>query len=168
MYEVKRDFRILLKFGQRQHIESFRHEGLLYMNSSDYFSKLEDDHVRTDRFEGTDQIQQPHDFAHIRVEAVDDGKVLWIKPEDLAGPVLFNFGRSCHNIFCMFAVGHPRDGFSVDERNFAFGDSFVIVLNTQAFIDRICAAAVVAGFECQYGPIEYYDVNAHSGLPLAT
>jgi hypothetical protein len=48
-------------------------------------------------------------------------------------------------------------------RNLAFGDSFIIVLNTQAFIDRVCAAAVVAGFECQYRPIEYYDVNTHSG-----
>ncbi|TDY21959.1 hypothetical protein B0G81_2204 [Paraburkholderia sp. BL6665CI2N2] len=163
MYEVTRDWQILLKFGQRQHIESFHREGLLYMNPSHYFSILEDDHVRADRFESTDQIQQPHDFAHIRVEAVDDGKVIWIKPEDLVGPVLFNFGRPDHNIFCMFAVGHPGDDFIVDERNFAFGDSFIIVLNTQAFIDRVCAAAVVAGFECQYGPIEYYDVNTHSG-----
>jgi hypothetical protein len=163
MYETKQDWLMLLKFGQRQHIESFRHEGLLYMNSSAYFSILEGDHVRTDRFEGTDQIQQPHDFAHIRVEAVDDGKVLWIKPEDLAGPVLFNFGRSYHNIFCMFAVGHSAEDFRVDERNFAFGDSFIIVLNTQAFIDRVCAAAVATGFECHYRPIEYYDVNTHSG-----
>src|ERR1700691_3143194 len=115
MYEVRRDWQILLKFGKRQHIESFRREGVLYMNSSHYFSVLEDDHVRTDRFEGTDQIQQPHDFAHIRVESVDDGKVLWIKPEDLGGPVLLNFGRSSHNIFCMFAVGHAGNGFFVDE-----------------------------------------------------
>jgi hypothetical protein len=160
---VKRDWQMLLKFGQRQHIESFRNNGLLHMNPSDYFSALEDDHVRTDRFEGTDQIQQPHDISHIRIEAIDEGNVFWLRPRDLAGPVLLNFGRSRYNIFCMFSVENPGDGLFVDERNFAFGDSFIIVLNTQAFIDRVCTAAAAVGFCCEYKPIEYYDVATHSG-----
>lgn len=115
MSEMKQDWHVLLKFGQRQHIESFRHDGLLYMNSSDYFSILEDDRVRADRFEGTDRIHQPRDFAHIRIEAADSS-VFLLKPEDLAGPVLLNFGRPRCNIFCMFSVGDPRNGLQVEER----------------------------------------------------
>jgi len=158
---VNRDWQMLLKFGQRQHIESFRNDGLLHMNSSDYFSTIENDHVRADRFEGTDQIQQPHDILHIRIETGD--KVFLLKPQDLAGPVLVNFGRSRYNIFCMFSIGNPADGFFVDERNFAFGDSFTIVLNTQAFVDRVCAAAAALGLDCEYRQIEYYDGATHSG-----
>jgi Pentapeptide repeats (8 copies) len=40
----------------------------------------------------------------------------------------------------MFAVTETA-GFSVDERCFEFGDSFIIVLDTQAFVDRLSAAA---------------------------
>jgi len=163
MCEMKQDWQTLLKFGERQHIESFRRDGLLHMNSSDYFSTLEGDHVRTDRFEGTDQIQQPHSILQIRIEDAENGKVFLLKPEDLGGPMLVNFGRSRYNIFCMFAAGNKGDGFLVDKRNFAFGDSFIIVLNTQAFVDRVCAAAAAANFDCQYRPIEYYDVGMHSG-----
>jgi len=161
MCEMKQDWQTLLKFGERQHIESFRRDGLLHMNSSDYFSTLEGDHVRTDRFEGTDQIQQPHSILQIRIEDAENGKVFLLKPEDLGGPMLVNFGRSRYNIFCMFAAGNKGDGFLVDKRNFAFGDSFIIVLNTQAFVDRVCAAAAAANFDCQYRPIEYYDVIGH-------
>jgi hypothetical protein len=63
----------------------------------------------------------------------------------------------------MFSVTAPTDGPFVDERNYAFGDSFIIVLNTQEFINRACAAAHAAGFNFSSGLITYYDKKAYSG-----
>jgi hypothetical protein len=63
----------------------------------------------------------------------------------------------------MFAVTLAVDAPLVDEQAFGFGDSFVLVLNTQEFISRTCKAARSAGFRCMYGLIEYYDVDGYSG-----
>jgi hypothetical protein len=155
---------VLLKFGQRQHLEEFRKNGLLYLNPEKYFTDLEDDIVRGDRFEGTDQIHQPKDIRHLRIENNVTGSVVMIGPEDLAGPISVRFSKSppC-NLFCMFSGTKPVDGPFVSERNFGFGDSFILVLNTQKFIDRICTTAKKAGFGYTYGPVEYYDADGYSG-----
>jgi hypothetical protein len=43
---------VLFKFGERTYLEEFRN-GILHMNPQRYFSKRENDCVRTDRFEGS-------------------------------------------------------------------------------------------------------------------
>jgi hypothetical protein len=155
---------VLLKFGQRQHLEEFRRDGLLYMNPQQYFADLEGDLARGDRFEGTDQILQPKDIRHIRIEDNVSGEVVMIRPEDMAGPVSIGLGkRPACNLFCMFAVTKPVDGPFVDERCFGFGESFTLVLNTQEFINRICAAARAAGFGYAHGLVQYYDADGYSG-----
>ncbi|MGH7039541.1 MAG: hypothetical protein ACREE4_18830, partial [Stellaceae bacterium] len=51
----------------------------------------------------------------------------------------------------------------LDERNFAFGDSFVLVLNTQEFINRIDKAVRLARLCGDYNLVEYYDIEKLSG-----
>jgi len=51
---------LLLKLGQREHMEQFR-KGLLYMNPLKYFRDLESDPARADRYEGATHIFQPKD-----------------------------------------------------------------------------------------------------------
>ena len=154
---------VLLKYGKREHLEEFR-DGLLYMNSEDYFSRLEGDTVRADHFEGTDEIHQPSAIKELRIENNIDGRIVVIVPKDLAGPIKIRFGkRPLSNIFCMFAVTAPKDSPFVDEQNYAFGDSFIVILNTQEFIDRACAAAHAGGFNFSSGLITYYDEKVYSG-----
>jgi len=157
------DWAVLLKFGTRAHLEQFREDGLLYMNPQAYFSKLEDDLVRKDRFEGTDKIFQPNDLKHLTIESNVDGKKIVIKPSDMAGPLRISMGKSACNVYCMFSVTRPMIGDAIDKRNQAFGDSFAIVLNTQEFLARVCSAAETAHFTCEYRLVEYYDPNVHSG-----
>ncbi len=156
---------ILLKFGQREHLQAFRETGLLYMNSQRYFAErgLASDAVRADRFEGSDRIIQPWDIKRMTFSQ-KDGPPLEILPPQFVGPVLISFGGDhAWNIFCMFALTYPFPSTLIDERNFAFGDSFIMVLNTQAFIDRTRKAAVAAGFGWKCGPVEYLDYEKHSG-----
>jgi hypothetical protein len=158
------DWMILLKFGKRQHLEEFRRDGLLYLNSQTYFANLEADLVRSDRFEGTDRIIQPKDLKCMTIESNIDGTKIVIPSDQLVGPVLLASGkRAPCNIYCMFAVTEPSIGPFVDERNFEFGDSFVLVLNTQEFLDRVSSAVRAAGFRHDYRRVEYYDAETHSG-----
>jgi hypothetical protein len=154
---------VLLKFGKRPHLEQFRNHGLLYMNPQNYFSKLDGDLARNDRFEGTDKVFQPNALKHLVIENNVDGTKIVIRPADMAGPLLMSMGKSSCNVYCMFSVTSVTPGFAVDVRNHAFGDSFTIVLNTQEFLDRVCSAAKVANFTCEYRLVEYYDPHTHSG-----
>jgi hypothetical protein len=152
---------ILFKFGRREHLEQFRSCGLLCMRHQQYFREIESDETRSDRFETTDRIVQPNALGQLTVESAS--KRFVIKPDDLVGPVLISLAKSPCNIYCMFAVTQPVTGLLVDKRNFGFGDSFLIVLNTQTFLGRVFSAAKSRGFSCQASLVEYYDDQNYSG-----
>jgi hypothetical protein len=65
MLEPERAIYGLLKFGDRQHLEELRNEGLLYMRSLAEFAKLESDMARGDCFEGTTRIFQPKHIKNL-------------------------------------------------------------------------------------------------------
>jgi hypothetical protein len=150
---------VLLKFGQRDHLEQLREGGVVYMNPQTYFAKLEADALRSDRFEGADRIIQPNALKRLIVQSNVDARKLTIPASQLRGPLRLSLGPC--NIYCMFAVTEPAR-FSVDERCFGFGDSFVIVWDTQAFVDRLTAAARAVHLDLQYRLVEY-DPNVLSG-----
>ena len=49
----------LLKFGEKEHIQELRNNGLLYMNTLAAFTQLESNMARGDCFEGSTTIIQP-------------------------------------------------------------------------------------------------------------
>jgi len=156
---------ILLKMGQREHLEQFRKRGLLYMNSSRYFAEkeLKGDSVRWDRFEGTDRVIQPSELKKMTITQKDKPPLV-VPGSQFVGPILIAFGRQhAWNVFCMFALRYPFKSPLVDDRNLTFGDSFVVVLNTMEFLKRASRAAVKAGFNWRSGPVEYRDYETHSG-----
>jgi hypothetical protein len=152
----------LLKFGDRCWLEKFR-SGQLYLNTWKHYAELEDDPVRADRLENIDVIVQPRDLRSVRFTDPKTGQVIELR-EHLSGPLLINKGIRAYNVFCVFSlpttlVGNP----SVDHRNFAFGDSFTIILDSQKFLDRVQKAANAAGFALDCNLVEYYDADAHTG-----
>lgn len=154
----------LLKFGARNHIQDFRDNGLLYMNTLAAFSKLEADMARGDCFEGSTTIIQPK-HAEIVFDASKIGfGTFAINPMELTGPVRIGLQRtaSC-NIFCLFAITKPTDGELVDKKNLCFGDSCVLILNPTEFLKRVFHAALESGFKPTSALVEYYDTNEYSG-----
>jgi hypothetical protein len=165
MLEAKQTIYGLLKFGEKQHIQAFRDDGLLYMKSLAEFARLELDMARSDCFEGTTNIIQPKHVADFIIDAskVGFGKIT-VNPLELAGPVRIGLHRtaSC-NVYCMFAITKPVDGELVNNKNLQFGDSCVLVLNPTEFLRRVFAAAKDAGLSPRAGLVEYYDAEEYSG-----
>jgi hypothetical protein len=166
MSEVKQTIYCLLKFGEKQHIQAFRSDGLLYMKPLAEFTKLESDMARGDCFEGTTRIVQS---KHVGEFIFDTGKLglgkFTAKPSDFAGPVRIGLHKtaSC-NVYCMFAVTRPVHGELVSIQNLAFGDSFVLVLNPTEFLRRVVDAAKDAGISyLEHRLVEYYDAEEYSG-----
>ncbi len=154
----------LLKFGEKQHIEALRNDGLLYMRPLADFIKLESDMARGDSFEGMTRVIQPAHVKHLILDAPGFGSHA-VNPSGLIGPVRVGLGKTAAcNIYCMFAITKPRDGDLVSSQNLQFGDFFVIVLNSDEFLDRVINAARDAGL-CHFESrlVEYYDPETYSG-----
>lgn len=153
---------IAMKFGQREHLEQFR-AGQLFTKPLEAFAKMERDEVRHDRLEGASRITQPDAIRRLTLTS-GDGQVIDFDSKDLVGPLVMSYGEAVNcNVFCMFSITSPANNFC-DARNFGFGDSFVIVINTHVFLTRVAAGAQHAGFSFDVGVVEYYDERTFSGL----
>jgi len=151
----------LFKFGSRDHIQQFVSEGLLYMNTLEYFARLEAESVRRDPNEGLTSILQPHGVRlGFKVNVGDPFRSLG----PLAGPLLFH-GGDClaTNVFCMFGLRASMASLLIDPRNFAFGEEFVLLREGDEFLRRAKQAALDSGQKMIYGMVEYVDETSYSG-----
>jgi hypothetical protein len=153
---------VLFKFGAPEHLEQLRKTGLLFMKSSTYFSELERstivDRVRADKFEGSDWIFHPK--THSITFNWHNGINFTVQPADIAEHTSLSlFRREC-NIYCMYAVTKPQP---VDDENFQFGTSFVLILNTFEFLRRFITSVKNSGLHQAYDLVEYYELDKYSG-----
>lgn len=152
---------ILLKMGQREHMEQFR-KGLLYMNSLSYFRGLEGDPARADRYEGVTHIFQPKDVS-MRLSVPGFGEVV-IGSEDLAAAATISMNSELYcNIFCLHAITTPVNGTLFPSEHEWFGDSIVLVLNTQVFLNRMLVAAKARNLKVNGKLVEYFDDETYTG-----
>jgi hypothetical protein len=159
---VPHGWMVLFKFGAPEHLEQFRKTGLLFMRSSAYFSELERsalaDTVRADKFEGSDWIFHPkkHSLTFHWQHDIN----FTIPSDDIAEHTSLSLNSRDCNIYCMYAVTKPHP---VDNQNFAFGTSFVIVLNTFEFLRRFISQSIMIGLKEQHDLVEYYTLDKYSG-----
>lgn len=152
---------ILLKMGQQEHMEQFR-RGRLYMNTLNYFRGLDGDPARADRFEGVTQIFQPRDVI-MTFSAPGFGEFV-VGSEDLAAATTFSMNSElCCNIFCLHPITAPINGTLFPTEHEWFGDSIVLVLNTQEFLNRVLAACKTKNFRVKGSLVEYYDDDTYTG-----
>ena len=151
----------LLKLGQRDHMEQFR-KGLLYMNSLTYFRELESDSARADRYEGATHIFQPKDVV-ITLSAPGFGDIV-VDSKDLAAATTLSMNSELYcNVYCLHAITAPVNGTLFPSKHEWFGDSMVLVINTQEFLNRVVTAAKAQNLSGQSKLVEYFDDEAYTG-----
>jgi hypothetical protein len=152
---------VLLKMGQREHLEQFR-TGLLYMNPLTYFRDLESDPARADRYEGATHIFQPKDVI-ITLSAPGFGEIV-IDSEDLAAPTTLSMNSElCCNLFCLYAISQPVSGKLFPSEHEWFGDSIVLILNTEKFLNCVIVAAKAQNLSGKMKLVEYFDDEVYTG-----
>lgn len=149
---------VLIKLLSSVYLESFL-DGNLYMNTPEYFSVLEAaDLVRSDTDEGIHTSLQPIEVS-IRNE-----KGEWIPIAGLMNPIIYRTEEAAaYNMYCMYGIQELIIE-PLDERNLAFGDTFVAIKNANEFLSRIEKAADKIGRECHHSLIEYVDRVTYEGF----
>lgn len=149
------------RFGSRHHIEQFV-QGTLYMNTLDYFAAMEekeDGDPRCDPFEGVGRTI-PANGGVLSVKIAEDfqpvghvtGALKWRPTEGIKA-----------SVFCMYALRPPDSPVFVDERNFRFGDTFAVLLDSEEFLRRVRKAAEASGHQLLYRLVEYFDEETYTG-----
>lgn len=151
----------LFKFGKREHIYQFVHEGHIYMNSLNYFRKLEDDMLRADKHEGASYNLQA-DGAILQVKQSGE----WVDMAEIKDPLVWSDGsKDVTNIFCMYAFRESASKNLIDTRNFGLGDSFAMITakDGDEFFRRINVAAKKENIVLEQKLVEYVDKATYDG-----
>lgn len=149
----------LFKFGRQEHIDQFVREGVIYMNSLNYFKTLENDILRTDKHENASYCAQA-DGAKLRRE--DNGK--WVDIGTVRGPIVSSDGNEhITNVFCMYAFHESNSINLVDPRNFDFGNTFAILKDGNEFLRRVQTTAKKENIVVKQGLVEYVDKATYNG-----
>lgn len=141
----------LIKFQSEDRIQQLRN-GKLYAKTLGYYRKLEEitgDKEIGDAFEAMVHINE----GIIRFP--DTGKEIILNDE------LISTLHSEDYVFCMFGIYPQLDNFNFSEKQkekmLSFGDTALVILDSEAFIERVKSAAEKAGFRAYFSGVKYYD-----------
>ncbi len=150
----------LIKFGKKEHIEQLYNEGIIYMNTINWFRDYEADQVRGDQNEGTIWIGQPPEISSIRLKT--ESKEILLKN---TGPI--KIANGIGNVFCTYAItrGEDQDLIKPDisKDNFQFGDTILLINNCSEFISRITKIVQESEYSIKRSPVRYIDFDQHHG-----
>lgn len=149
----------LLKFGKKIDMEAFQ-GGVLYMNTLKHFQTLECCELRGDKDEGLSAVYQAKGAILSRQN--DKGECVPIGT--IVDQLHYREKDSAHaNVFCMHALQVEPQKQNIDERNFKFGDTFVLILDPIEFLNRVKRAAAQKRIEVYHKLVEYVDRKKYKG-----
>lgn len=150
---------VFLKFGQQEHVYDLYENGTVYMNTVEYFRRIEDKELRGDSFEGTIKVinSLPGTF---RIPGID--REFKYHKAHIEEAYKIAFG----NIFSLYAISsygfaNPME-FKIDERNRGFGTHCLLIKNVPYFINSLKEQLTNLGFKFSHGFVEYFDKDSIS------
>ncbi len=158
-------------FEKQEYADQFL-DGLLYMNTLDYFARLEGDENsgRGDRYEGVDSWLQPN---KIQLQIND----VILNSVDLAAPVSIQMHKHLvKNVFCMHAsyiggntpyefdsIEEFEEALKIPKENISLGKVSVVITNIEEFFNRMKAAAQKQNVTLKSRLVNYYDPDVFHG-----
>lgn len=141
----------MIKFQSRKHLESLQN-GLVYANTLHYYRELEKqtgDATIGDSFDG---------LFHVNEGIV---KIPETGEEFVLNDQLIETSASNDYVFCMFGIPANTEQFQFSdeqrEHMKSFGDSALIILDSDEFKKRVTEAAKAKGYDVHFGKVNYID-----------
>ena len=157
---------VFIKFGAQSHLLKLQKEGLLYCNTIEYFSKLEDGNLRGDDHENIvefDYIEKGILNVFPKEDQKTKSLTLKFKSFKLKTSRVDPFG----NLFCLHAINVLdkiiNEPFQIDPKNKKFGDYFLLITDTSEFLNRLEKSLNQQDQRFTYGMVEYLDFSKFKG-----
>lgn len=148
---MKHTILLFIKIGDLRWIQDLYENGTVYMNTLDYFKKINDNSLRGDPNEGAINLSNPKN-ATIRFSFMDQD----IKPVSIRYGSFLKTG----NLYCLYCVSsydlpNPND-FKFDERNLEFGSHCLVIKQPEVFIEKMENELNRLGYNFNHNLVRYY------------
>ena len=159
----------LLKFGKKEHMEALYNEGLLYMNTFDYFINLEDNgDRRADKYEATTLYYAGDGVDDIKLTlGSGDDKITLSREGGTLSIAMITDQPTYSHLYSMTAIDTKwalENDLLLDERNFADGKDYVVIIHDcNKFIERLTNKLNENKGNSKLSFIEYIDEHNYSG-----
>ncbi|TFF35376.1 hypothetical protein [Mucilaginibacter psychrotolerans] len=151
---------MFLKFGSEENIRDLYENGTIYLNTIQYFRRVEDNQLRGDSYEGISRIKNypPGTFEIPSLKF--KGNYLNIHLRESHEEVLGNI----FSLYCIssFTINNPLT-FEMDSRVLGFGSHCLMIKDNLAFLRKIEHGLKGIGLEFSHGFVKYYDKNKING-----
>ena len=141
----------LIKFQSAERIAQLQ-KGCLYAKTLKYYRELEEETGNKEIGDGFEAMVHVNE-AIIKIPST--GEEILLKDE------LIKTTHSDDFVFCMFGIYPQLEKFAFTEQQkekmLSFGDTALIITDSNAFIDRVKKAAEKAGFIAYFSGVKYYD-----------
>ena len=143
----------LIKFQSAARIESLR-QGHLYAKTLGYYRKLEEETGDADIGDKCEAM------LHVKSGQLINKSTGEVHELD---DTLLRTMRSDDFVFCMFSI-YPKTKtfeFSAEQREklLSFGDTALLILDSDEFISRVNQSAIKSGLETHFDAVQYYNPN---------
>lgn len=143
-----------LKLGSEENILVLFENGTIYMNTIEYFRKVEDEELRGDKYEGVSRVinSLPGTFKIPGIER----EFNYIKVH-----LRESYKEVLGNIYSLYAISskgysNPLD-FEFDKRNLRFGTHGILIKNLPLFFSKIESELKRNNLKFNHGFVDYYD-----------
>lgn len=143
-----------LKLGSEENILDLFENGTIYMNTIEYFRKVEDEELRGDKYEGVSRVinSLPGTFKIPGIER----EFNYIKVH-----LRESYKEVLGNIYSLYSISskgytNPLD-FEFDKRNLRFGTHGILIKNLPLFFSKIESELKRNNLKFNHGFVDYYD-----------
>lgn len=151
---MEHTIKLFLKLGSEENILDLFENGTIYMNTIEYFRKVEDEELRGDKYEGVSKVinSLPGTF---KIPGIDR-EFNYIKVH-----LKESYKKVLGNIYSLYAISskgflNPLD-FKFDERNLRFGTHVVMIKDLPLFFNKMENELKKNNLKFNHGFVDYYD-----------
>ena len=151
---MEHTIKLFLKFGKEENIFDLFENGTIYMNTIEYFQKVEDEELRGDKYEGVSRVINsfPGTFKIHGIENEFNYVKVHIKE---------SYKEVLGNIYSLYAISskgfpNPLD-FKFDERNLRFGTHGVMIKDLPLYFNKMENEFKRNNLKFSHGFVDYYD-----------
>ncbi len=151
---------MFLKFGSKENINDLYKNGTIYMNSREYFRKIEDQELRGDSYEGVYEIRN-YGPGKVHIPSTNFS----FRYEHIHVPLSFN--EVWGNIYCLYAISEQTVpemfDFKMDERISRFGSHCLVIKEPNWFIESMTYKFKLLNHKFHLGFVDYYEKEKVNG-----